>query len=183
VQTTLVATGRTRTHRRLGLLGVVIAVVFVVSGCLMSVQETARGFDLSGDLIPSDRPVDAPFVFVPVVFFGLFVVLVGTALWYRRRPDIHKRLMALSMLGPLAGAPMAHLIGHYPLLSANPALVGTLSTLLLIALPAIHDRVTLGRIHPASLWGGLGSFAWFNVFFIVVAPSAAWRDFTLWLLT
>lgn len=51
-QTTLVATGRTRIHRRLGIAGAVIAAALVITGPLMMIEEARRGFDLSGDLVP-----------------------------------------------------------------------------------------------------------------------------------
>ena len=182
VQTTLVATGRAATHRRLGLIGIPVAVVFVISGCLASVGEAARGFDLSGDLATRNAPLEPYFILAPSNAFGLFAVMVGAALWYRRRPDVHKRLMALTMLGPIAGAPVAHLMGHYPMLTAVGGVFGPVSSLLLLSLCAIYDRVSYGRIHPVSLWGGIGAFAWVFGFFTIVAPSAAWRDFSNWLV-
>src|SRR5688572_7265066 len=99
VQTILIATGRTSTHRRLGVVGLLAGIVFVVSGVLTNVEEARRGFDLSGDLV--------------------------------RR---------------------------------------------------VHDRLTMGRIHPVSLWGAIGSFAWLFLFFTLVAPTSMWRTFTLWVI-
>jgi uncharacterized membrane protein YozB (DUF420 family) len=181
-QTTLVATGRTSIHRRLGLVGLLLAIVFVVSGCLVNIGEATRGFDLSGDLVPRGADLDPSFVLAPINTFGLFAVLVGTALWYRRRPDVHKRLMVMAMLGPLVGAPIAHLTGHYPILQAGNNALGLVTGVILLSLSAIHDRISYGRIHPASLWGGIGSFAWLFGFFAVVTPNQAWRDFTSWLI-
>ena len=181
-QTVLVATGRTATHRRLGLSGVLVAIVFVVSGCFVSVEEARRGFDLSGDLVRRGVTVDPSFLLAPINGFGLFAVLAGVALWCRRRPDVHKRLMALAVLGGLTGAPIAHLVGHYPVLQVGGGVLAPISGLVLVSLNAIHDRLTYGRIHPVSLWGGIGSFAWLFVFFTFVAPTAAWRDFSGWLI-
>ena len=182
VQTTLVATGRISIHRRLGMVGLLVGIVFVVSGFVTNVEEARRGFDLSGDLVRLGTAVDPAFILAPVNFFGLFAVLVGAAVWYRRRPDVHKRLMALAMLGPLAGAPMAHLVGHYPALQVGGSILAPISSLVLLSLPAIHDRLTRGRIHPVSLWGGIGAFVPSFLFFMFVAPSSMWRNFTLWLI-
>jgi len=182
VQTTLVATGRLSTHRRLGVLGLLIGIVFVVSGFVTNVEEARRGFDLSGDLVRVGTAVAPAFILAPVHAFGLFAVLVGAALWYRRRPEVHKRLMALAMLGPIAGAPIAHLVGHFPALQAGGSILAPISNLVLLSLPAIHDRLTIGRIHPVSLWGGIGAFASLFLFFTFAAPSVVWRNFTLWLI-
>jgi hypothetical protein len=173
-QTTLVATGRTATHRRLGMIGIVLALAFVIAGVFASVEEARRGFDLSGDLVPAGTVVDPSFVLAPINAFGLFAVMVGAGLRYRNRPDVHKRLMALTLLG-MAGAPVAHLMGHYPVLRAGGGAFGLISALLLLSLSAVHDRLAYGRIHPTSLWGGIGGFAWLFAFFTFVAPSPAWR--------
>jgi hypothetical protein len=180
-QTTLVATGRTATHRRLGVFGVLVAITFVVSGVLMNVEEARRGFDLSGDLVRRGTAMDPPIILATTNGFGLFAVQVGAAVWYRRRPDVHKRLMALAMLA-LLGAPIAHLMGHYPALQVGGGILAPISGIGLLSLSAIHDRLTQGRIHPVSLWGGIGAFAWLFAFFTFVMPSSAWRNFSMWLV-
>ncbi len=180
-QTILVATGRTATHRRLGVIGVLVAVVFVVSGFFMNIEEARRGFDLSGDLVRRGPATDPAFILATINGFGLFAVLVGTAVWYRRRPDVHKRLMVLAVLS-LTGAPVAHLIGHFPALQAGGGAIGPVSGLVFLSLSAVHDRLAYGRIHRVSLWGGIGAFAWLFLFFTFVMPSAMWRNFTMWLI-
>lgn len=182
LQVTLVSTGRVALHRRLGLTGVVLAIVFVISGCLASVAEARRGFDLSGDLVPAGATAEAWFVLAPINGFVLFAVMFGMALWYRRRPDVHKRLMALTVLGAMLGAPIAHLVGHYPVLQAGGGALAPLANAAFLSLSAIHDRWAYGRVHPASRWGGLGAFAWLFVFFTFIAPTPAWRAFTEWLI-
>jgi hypothetical protein len=52
----------------------------------------------------------------------------------------------------------------------------------LLAVLPIHDRLTSGRIHPVSLWGAILIFAVLTVFFLVIAPTPAWRDFAEWLV-
>lgn len=182
VQTILIATGRTSTHRRLGVVGLLAGIVFVVSGVLTNVEEARRGFDLSGDLVRRGTVVDPAFILAPANGFGLFAVLLGAGVWYRRRPDVHKRLMALTLLGGIVGAPIAHLVGHYPALQVGGSVLAPLSNLVLLSLVPIHDRLTMGRIHPVSLWGAIGSFAWLFLFFTLVAPTSMWRTFTLWVI-
>ena len=47
----------------------------------------------------------------------MFGVFVGAALFFRRRPAIHKRLMLLATVGPqLTGPPVIHAVGHWPAL-------------------------------------------------------------------
>src|SRR5262245_46821207 len=49
-QAILVATKRAAVHRRLGIVGPALAVALIVLGYLVIIQETRRGYDLSGDL-------------------------------------------------------------------------------------------------------------------------------------
>ena len=46
---------------------------------------------------------------------------------------------------------------------------------------SVHDRRTSGRIHPASLYGGLALIVAGAVQFAVIGPSKPWQDFVAWL--
>ena len=54
--------------------------------------------------------------------------------------------------------------------------------LLLLGASAVYDKVTLGRIHPVSLWGAIGLFMYNNLRAAVIGPSAAWHSFAGWLV-
>lgn len=47
---------------------------------------------------------------------------------------------------------------------------------------AAYDRVSLGRMHPVSLWGAVTIFLWQLSLNIVIGPSAAWHSFARWLV-
>jgi uncharacterized membrane protein YozB (DUF420 family) len=184
-QVTLVATRRTSVHRRLGATGGVLAVAFVVTGCLTTIEEARRGFDLSGDLrrlAPPGVQLDAGALLAPIGFLLLFGVLVGVALCYRHRPAIHKRLMLFAMLGALTPTPLVHVIGHWPALLARRGMVILLATLVCLSASAIHDRLVEGRIHPVSLWVPGLLFVWGGVVNGVIVPSAAWQQFAAWVV-
>jgi hypothetical protein len=110
-----------------------------------------------------------------------FAILVGLGVCYRHRPDVHKRLMLLAMVGGLIQTPVAHLIGHWALQPWAGVIV-PVSSIIVLSLSAIYDRVSQGRIHPVSLWGAILVFAWQALFFSVIQPSSAWRDFAAWLI-
>jgi hypothetical protein len=174
VQTVLASTGNLRWHRRLGVSGAVLAVAMIVVGYLTTIGMVKRGFDLSGDL---DRlgPVitQTSFQLLGLVVFG---GLVLAAILNRRRPSVHKRLMWLSV-PPLLGAPVVHAIGHFGL----PFAVAPLANLALLAANPVYERIALGRIHRVTLWGSVLSVVFANFVAGVVAPSAAWQHFVLWL--
>ena len=178
-QATLVATRRTQLHRRLGPLGALLAAAMIVLGYASAIAMGRRGFDLSGDLGVAADPLT--FLVLPLGDLAAFTVLVGAALWFRRRPEIHKRLMLLATIGTLMPAPLAHFIGHTPQLRAHPASI-VIPIALLLSLSAIHDRVAKGRVHPVSLWVALALFAWSNLRAAVIGPSAAWHQFAGWLI-
>jgi uncharacterized membrane protein YozB (DUF420 family) len=184
-QATLVATGRTGVHRRLGVGGAVLTAVFLVLGWFTTLEQARRGFDLSGAIsrVPAPPGLDLIAATVGLLFFFLtFGVLAGTALWYRRRPAVHKRLMLLALLGGLSPTPVAHVIGTWPPLQPWANLIFPGSLVVFLAIGPVHDRISDGRIHPVSLWGGLSLFVWNTAFNVAIIPSAAWSQFARWLI-
>lgn len=181
VQTILVSKGKVTTHRKLGFLGAVLAIVMVVSGYLTAINMARRGYDLSGDLIQSPNELLTLLVLQlgDVVTFGL---LVGIAILYRSRPEIHKRLMLLATVGALMPAALAHIIGHSPVLREIQFPIIVIPLFLLLFASAIRDRIYLGRIHPISFWVALAMFLWSNLRAVVIGPSDAWHDIANWLI-
>jgi hypothetical protein len=189
-QATLIGTKRIALHRRLGLLSPVLALVVVALGFVTVIAERRRGYDLSGDLgralIAPGSPVLPPAaVLFPLAGFVVFGVLVAAGVWYRHRPDIHKRLMLLA-LTPLVTESINHLIGH--LAGRLPALqgvmvgpLGSLLTILVLSASAIHDRRSERRVHPVSVWVPFGLFVW-PVLLVFGMSSAAVNDFAAWLI-
>jgi hypothetical protein len=180
-QTILISQRKITTHKKLGYAGAVLAVLMVVSGYFTAVTMSRRGYDLSGDLIQgADDPISLLALQLGDVFtFGL---LVGIAVWYRRRPDIHKRLMLLATVGALMPAALTHIIGHSPILRAIQFPVIVIPLFLLLFASAIRDKIYFGKIHPVSLWVALAMFLWSNLRAVVIGPSEAWRTVASWLI-
>lgn len=178
-QTTLVATQRIPVHRRLGIAAAFLAIVLVVLGYRIAIIMARRGFDLSGDLHIESDPLLG--MVNPLGDLVPFVILLAVGYWFRHHGDVHKRLMLLATVGGLMPAPLAHLIGHYPALNAKPPIIVIPIAIFLFA-SAVYDRLSLGRIHPVSLWVAAGVFAWDLQLNIVIGPSAAWHHFARWLI-
>jgi hypothetical protein len=138
VQTTLVAAKRTDLHRMLGVAGGVLAASTIPVGYIVAISAARRG------------ALPAGFLIVPIGGLIVFPILTGAAFLLRRRHDCHKRLMLIATI-ELLNAAVDRLPG---VLAAGltPFYPGT--DLFLLALVA-YDTVTLRRIHPATLWGGL----------------------------
>jgi uncharacterized membrane protein YozB (DUF420 family) len=176
LQTTLIAARRTDLHRRMGIVAVVLLVALVPLSYIVTVQMVRRGFDLSGDQILRSHP-DALFGSI-FNFFAVveFPVLAGFALIYRRRKEIHKRLMLFANMA-LMGPPITHFLGHFGLLSAFTVLAG----LALLFLSAVAgDFLMARRVHPLTTKLAILLFL-FQPLQAIVGSTVAWHHFAAWL--
>ena len=178
-QTTLVATRRVPVHRRLGQAALFLAPVMIALGYMAAITMARRGFDLSGDLHIETDPLRG--LVNPLSDLLTFGTMAAAGYAYRQRSDIHKRLMLLATVGGLTPAPLAHLIGHSPLLSEMGPIIVVPIALFLFA-SAAYDRLSLGRMHPVSLLAAVIIFFWDLLRNIVIGPSAAWHRFAEWLV-
>jgi hypothetical protein len=174
LQSVFVATGRVARHRRLGLASVFVLALMVPLGYVATVTMVRRGFDLSGDQGIVQDPLGGS-IFNFGYLFAFTILAVG-AICFRRRPAIHKRLMLFANI-ELTGAPLAHLLGHFKLLT--PATVALLFLFLLLAAVA-RDYLADKRIHP--LTAGLA----FVLFILqpidgILMSTPAWHHVAAWL--
>jgi hypothetical protein len=184
-QSLLVATRRVGWHRRLGLTSILLLALIIPLSYVTTVDMVRRGFDLSGDQHVAPLPqsvggLDGPAASV-FNFFGLlaFATLAVAAICYRRRPEIHKRLMLFANF-ELMGPPITHFIGHISRLALTPAMVLVPFALFLLAGVA-RDYLVNRRIHPLTAWLAIGMFVSFPLQGAVLGPSVAWHHFVAWL--
>jgi hypothetical protein len=105
----------------------------------------------------------------------VFAALVGAALWFRRNPAMHKRLMLLAMLAVITAA-IARLPGVLPY--GPPAFFGLTDLFLLAGIA--WDKWTRGRVHPAYIWGGL-FLVLSQPLRLVVSGTDTWMRIATWL--
>lgn len=151
VQVSLVATRRTKVHQRLGIFGGVLAALVVVVGLLTALFAAARG--------ATPGPPALSFMIIPFGDMLVFAVLISLALYFRRKLDVHKRLMLLAAINLLTPA-----IARIPLdfiINGGPLAFFGLTDLCLFACVAF-DTIKHRRLHPAFLWG--------SIFLIVMQP-------------
>jgi hypothetical protein len=172
-----IATRRTGLHRRLGVAAIGLAILLVATGYTTVVEQTRRGFDLSGDLNVKAEPAAAA-VF-PLGDLLTFTILIGAGLWHRRRPELHKRLMLMGTLGGMMPAALAHIVGHnFPSL---PGLIVPLVGIAFLA-PAVYDRLRFGHFNRVTIWGGILLFVWANLRAVLIGPSEAWHASMAWVV-
>jgi hypothetical protein len=178
-QTTLIARDEVRTHRRLGVAGVCLAVAFVVTGYMATIAAARRGYDLSGDLRMADDRLGS--LVFPLGDLVSFSVLVTLAVVWRRGAARARRRLVLATVGALMGAPLAHAIAQVPALQGVPPIILLPLSAFYFA-SAVHDWRTTGRPHAVSLWGAFGLLVWAQGRAAIIGPSEAWRGFAAWLV-
>jgi hypothetical protein len=154
-QVSLVAARRTKTHQRLGVLGSVLAALVFIVGILTGISAAARG--------ATPGPPPLRFLAVPIGDMLVFGVLISMALYFRRKLDVHKRLMLLAAVNLLTPA-IARIPLHFIEVGGPVAFFG-LTDLCLIGCIAF-DTIKHRRLHPVFLWGVL--------FIIVSQPLRLW---------
>src|ERR1051326_1913367 len=170
IQNVLVAANRTRVHRRLGTVGAAIAVLLVVVGALTAIIRTKQNFALTGD---TDT---LAFLVIPLGDMLLFASLVGAGFYFRRRADVHKRLMLLATVVILDAA-----VSRLPFafLQAGPPAFFGLTDLFIVAC-LLYDLITRRRVHSATAWGGLSIVA-SQPLRMVIGSTQAWIALAAWL--
>lgn len=144
LQSYLIASHRVALHRRLGVLGVILAVLIVVVGVKTLVhlvktpQSDPNAHVFLLELLGADLSI-----------FLLFAGFVGAAILMRRRGDVHKRLMLLASL-TLLWPPMSRIPIDF--ISQNFLVSLVLTDVCVIACVVI-DAVRNRRIHPVLAWG------------------------------
>ena len=170
-QTTLVAAHRTDIHRRLGILGGVIAILMILIGSTTAVIRAKLGVS------PVPGVPLLSFLVIPLGDMFVFSILVGAGFYYRRRPDVHKRLMLLATISILAAA-----IARLPfafIQQAGPLAFFGLTDVFVVAV-LLYDLITLKRIHRATALAALFIVA-SQPLRLMVGGTHAWLSFAGWL--
>jgi hypothetical protein len=170
VQASIVSLGRTDLHRRLGVWGAFLAAGMVVFGVVGALIAANRPTGFFGVPVP---PLQ--FLIVPLFDMLLLGTCVTLAIVGRSDPQAHKRWMVLATVN-LLGAAFARWPGVAEL--ANPLVYFGLADLFIVALAA-WDLRSRGRLHRATLWGGLAIIVSQPLRFALSA-TPGWLAFAGW---
>ena len=174
MQTTLVLNGKTATHRRLGVAGVVLAALMVIVGTATAITVTRLGH--RG--IPGvEFPDPAGFLLLNLNAVFVFAVLVAAGWYFRRNAQTHKRLMLMATISALVGPGASRL----PFASGKPAVIALLVLAFLFTGP-IYDLVTRRRVHAAYLWSVPLAFLAVPPIVAQLSASRAWQRVAAMLL-
>ena len=170
LQTALIRTKNIKLHMTLGMAGIALAAVVVVSG-LMTAYDA--------QLVRAAAPPGADpheFFILPVGDMLLFVIYFAGAIYYRKRPREHKSLMLMTAINflPAALFRVSPVPPEYAILFAfgTPALIGIAC---LAWMRAKHGK--LNYIFAAALLAYIVGLPLRLAF----AETAVWHGFTNWL--
>lgn len=172
-QLLLIRNGRQELHRKLGILGVGLAVVMVVIGPMTAlvVQQTQFG-------TPDSNP---PFLAVPLGAILAFAGLAGAAFLLRKDSSGHKRLILLATLF-IANAGFARWLRGYVFAAIGHTMLSFylsifLATDILMLAMVGYDLYTRHKLHPAFV-AGLGWTAACQALSTGLFFSPWWRALT-----
>ncbi len=167
VQTQLVRQGNVRLHRSLGIAGVALAGAMLPLGLWQTVTSAGER-QAKGNATPFE------FSLYNLVDILVFCAAFGWAIFEAsRRIEWHRRLMfvaALNLFGPAFSRITLLVPIPFPWSDMAPNLV---ADALLIAL-ALHDRRSLGKIHPVTLGAALILIP-FHAVEPLIARSSVWN--------
>jgi hypothetical protein len=160
IQSYLVATHRVRVHRRVGILGAILAFLVVAIGTYATIEATAR--EVRAHVVRQFH-----FLFgLNLVNLLLFAIFVSAGLLLRTRPEFHKRLMLMATLTLLAPA-----IARIVLLFTHAPNYQFLAFDGCILLFVVVDTIWHRRLHPALGWGAALVIGAFHLTALAVAAD------------
>ncbi len=170
VQAFLISSKRIKLHMTLGIFGVALAAAVVVTGLM-----TGYALLVRGGAFPGYSP--NVWFMIPAVDMLLFVLIFSAAIYYRKNPANHKRLMLVTVLNFLPPS-----IGRLPL-----PFILDLGTIWFFGIPAligiallVADTYRNGKLnHPfavAILLLGLS-----GPLRMAIAYTDIWMRFTTWI--
>jgi len=172
VQSSLISAGNYRLHRKLGVLGGVLAVLMVILGTVTPFGTLRRGAHLPSFFTP------ASFLIGNVVGIWLTGVLIGVAIWQRKNSRLHKRLMFIANV-TLMGPALSRMLLFYPVAARHAFVVMVVvPAALLLGLLGL-DLYTWRRPLLVTLLGFVLNFGFDFVLEPIVKTNMAQR-ITLW---
>lgn len=173
-QVWLIRTRRVAAHMRNGLLAIGLATAMIVVGFFTAVAGAKNAPLPTVNGIPQ-----LVFLVVPLTDMLMFTILFSAAIYYRRQPANHKRLLLLTVINFLPPA-----VGRFPFepfISGGPELFFGIPAIITIGLIA-YDTWANRRLNKVFLAGGILLIASYPLR-LMLSTSDAWHTFATWLTT
>jgi len=176
-QTALVRADRRDLHRRLGILGLAVAIAIVTINFMTVINAIDSG---------RESPVGPP---IPRLYLALSASLIAggfvfAGLYWRRNAGAHKRLMLLatiSMMGPAMNR-FTRQFDLTNLLDMDRFAIALCATLALYGVCMLNDYRVQRRVHPVHVIGAAIVVAQRGLA-EVIPGTAVWQDLASWVLS
>lgn len=170
-QTSLIASGNTHIHRKLGIAGFLLGCLMVVLGPLAATDSLIRGAG------PVGRDTKA-FYLIPLTDILIFATMLFCAFRTRRDSPSHKRFIyiATTSLMIAAVARMPFPFSHR--LHPQSELLTWIFLLLLVG----YDLWSTHKVHRATLWAS-AFLIFVQLIRIPISKTAAWHAFATWVVS
>lgn len=172
-QVWLIRSKNHRTHMKFGMLGIVLGVAIIVVAFFTAVAAAKYG-------ATTPTPAGIPplsFLAVPLFDLVMFAGLFGAAIYYRKRPAEHKRLMLLTAVN-FAPAAIAR-FPFEPFTSGGPPVFFGVPTLVMIVL-LVLDTWKNGKLNKVFLIGSIALIASYPLR-LLISGTDVWTSFAAWL--
>jgi hypothetical protein len=169
-QTSLVLAGRVDIHRRLGIVGFLLACLMVVLGVLVATDSLVRH---TTQAVKFDARA---FYIVPLTDLVIFGVVIFFGFRERRNPAAHKRLMMIATIAISDAA-----IARWPVAFVSGGRYLRVQ-LVLLALLAIYDLWSTRKLNRATLWAGVFLIV-LELLRVPVGNTHAWHRFANWVIS
>jgi hypothetical protein len=146
-QILLIRTHQVRLHQTLGLSALGLIPVMTVTGVWSEI--------LSQRVYSPNDPLNQAFFIIPLAYMVMFPAVAGAAIWFRRAPSTHKRLILLATTTIVSAAysrwwnpSIAAVVGDGYI---GMMLNSYMGFYLIAGAAMLYDFVTRGRVHPVYL--------------------------------
>jgi hypothetical protein len=171
VQVMFAATGQLALHKKLGAVGIWYGIALIAVGLITA-------FSQFEDRVEAGRIEEAQTRLLgPVTDMIVFPIFFGAAVWYRRNPELHKRLMLVATTTLLVAAAMRMSFMGEPLPRPTRIVIWFSPILFGIA----YDLIAKRMIHPVYVLG-LAALYLLSMRGALV-ETEGWLAFTGWLAT
>lgn len=155
------ANGNIRLHRRIGRWGIAYGCLVIAMGLI--VGPASALIKVNSGVWTRDRAAASLLVnFGDMVSFAIWF---GAAIWYRARPEVHKRLMVVATVALLFAA-----LARWTFVGSGLARAGIWLSPIFVGM--VHDWITRRRIHPVYTIGSIALFLF--ALRLLVAGSETW---------
>jgi hypothetical protein len=160
LQSVLIRVGRPDLHRRLGIAGVTLGAIAILTGFAATLLMPARRIAAAG---AAELTAATLQFWINVSLLISAATLLTLAVGLRRRPELHKRLIVATCFAMMP-APVAHVFG-----AGTPLVTATMIAIFLslVAFDLGMDR----RVRPVTWLIPLGAFGFSGLCVRLLAPS------------